>query len=134
MPYSYDADQKYAEATHTMTYPRDWTQKGAETLSLWFKGDYVNVAVPMYVAIANADGASGAVNHDDPDATCIDVWTEWTIPLQAFADQGVDLTDVDTISIGFGNKTSPQAGGSGKMYFDDIRLYTAPAEQPEPQE
>jgi len=24
-------------------------------------------------------------------------------------------------------------GGSGKMYFDDIRLYPAPAEEPEPQ-
>jgi hypothetical protein len=125
IPYLYEADRKYAEATHTIAYPRDWTQKGAETLSLWFKGDYVNDAVPMYVAIANANGVSAAVNHDDSEATRINVWTGWTIPLQAFADQGVDLTDVDTISIGFGNKTSPQAGGSGKMYFDDIRLYTA---------
>jgi hypothetical protein len=123
MPYSYDADLKYAEATHKITYPRDWTQKDAETLSLWFKGDYVNDAVPMYVAIANANGTRAVVNHDDPEATRIDVWTEWTIPLQEYADRGVDLTDVDTISIGFGNKTSPQAGGSGKMYFDDIRLY-----------
>jgi hypothetical protein len=46
------------------------------------------------------------------------------IPLQAFADQGIDLSDVDTIAIGLGtrgNMTTP--GGSGKMYFDDIRLY-----------
>jgi hypothetical protein len=131
MPYAYDADQKYAEATHKITYPRDWTQRNAETLSLWFKGDYINVAVPMYVAIANANGTRATVNHDNPNATRLDVWTEWTIPLQAFADQGVDLTDVDSISIGFGNKTSPQAGGSGNMFFDDIRLYTAPAEEPQ---
>jgi hypothetical protein len=39
----------------------------------------------------------------------------------------------NTISIGFGNKTNPEAGGSGKMLFDDIRLYPAPAEEPEPQ-
>jgi hypothetical protein len=41
-----------------------------------------------------------------------------------FADQGVDLTDVDRIAIGFGtrgNQTIPD--GRGKMYFDDIRLY-----------
>jgi hypothetical protein len=129
MPYSYNADQKYAEGTHTITYPRDWTEKGAEKLVIWFKGDWINVGVPMYVAIANATGAPAVVNHENAEATRLDVWTEWTIPLQAFADQGVDLTDVDTISIGFGNKTSPQAGGSGKMYFDDIRLYPAPAEQ-----
>jgi hypothetical protein len=134
MPYAYDADQKYAEATHKITYPRDWTQKNAETLSLWFKGDYINVAVPMYVAIANTNGTRAVVNHDNPDATRLDVWTEWTIPLQAFADQGVDLTDVDTISIGFGNKAKPQAGGSGRMFFDDIRLYTAPAEEQEQQQ
>ena len=58
--------------------------------------------------------------HDDPNATQITTWTEWTIDLQAF--QGVNLTNVNTVAIGFGTKGSPAAGGSGKMYFDDIRL------------
>jgi len=128
MPYSYDANLKYAEAIHTLTYPRNWTEKDADRLVIWFKGDWINVAVPMYVAIANTTGTPAVVNHDNPEATRIDVWTEWVIPLQAFADQGVDLTDVNTLSIGFGNKANPQAGGSGKVVFDDIRLYTAPAE------
>jgi len=38
----------------------------------------------------------------------------------------VDLTDVDKIIIGFGTKgntTTP--GGSGTVFFDDIRLYRA---------
>ena len=48
---------------------------------------------------------------------------EWTIPLQAFADQGMNLANVSTITIGFGTKNSPAAGGSGQMYCDDIRLY-----------
>jgi hypothetical protein len=55
------------------------------------------------------------------------------IPLQAFADQGLNLADVDTIAIGLGtqgNMTIP--GGSGKMFFDDIRLYRSRPE-PEPQ-
>jgi hypothetical protein len=133
MPYSYDADLKYAEATHTLTYPRDWTEKGAEKLTLWFKGDWINAAVPMYVAIANTTGTPAVVIHDNSEATRLDVWTEWTIALQVIADKGIDLTDVNTISIGFGNKTNPEAGGSGKMLFDDIRLYPAPAEEPEPQ-
>jgi len=38
-------------------------------------------------------------------------------------DQGVDLTNVNTIGIGFGDRNNPQAGSSGLMYFDDIRLY-----------
>jgi hypothetical protein len=45
-------------------------------------------------------------------------------PLQAFADQGVNLTDVDKIAIGLGSKSGMAAsGGSGTMYIDDIRLY-----------
>jgi hypothetical protein len=86
-----------------------------------------NDAEPLYVAVSNPDGIGtgnpAVVVHDDPAAAQIDTWTEWIIPLQAFADQGVDLTDVDEIAIGLGtraNMTIP--GGSGKMYFDDIRL------------
>jgi len=35
----------------------------------------------------------------------------------------VNLTNVNTISIGFGDKNNPQFGGSGLMFIDDIRLY-----------
>jgi len=35
----------------------------------------------------------------------------------------VNLANVNTISIGFGNKANPQAGGSGHVFIDDIRLY-----------
>ena len=72
------------------------------------------------------------MDHDDPNAAHTDTWTEWVIPLQEFAEQGVDLTDVDWIAIGFGIKDDmTTAGGSGTMYFDDIRLYR-PAEEPQP--
>jgi hypothetical protein len=93
----------------------------------------VNDPEPMYVALSNSTGDPAVVYHTDPAAAQIDVWTEWTIPLQLFADLGVDLTDVDSIAIGLGtqgNMTAP--GGKGKMYIDDIRLYRARPE-PEPQ-
>jgi hypothetical protein len=83
-----------------------------------------NAAEPLYVAVSNSTGTPAVVIHDDPAAAQTDTWTEWVIPLQAFADQGINLTDVDEIAIGLGtsgNLTIP--GGSGKMYFDDIRLY-----------
>jgi hypothetical protein len=83
-----------------------------------------NAAEPLYVALSNSAGAPAVVVHDDPDAATIDTWTEWVIPLQAFADQGISLTNVDRIAIGLGtrdNMTTP--GGSGKMFIDDIRLY-----------
>jgi hypothetical protein len=80
-----------------------------------------NSAEPLYVEIASG-GASGAVIHDDPAATQIDAWTQWRIDLQQFADQGVNLTNVDSISVGIGDKSNPQPGGTGIMYFDDIGL------------
>jgi hypothetical protein len=50
------------------------------------------------------------------------------IDLNAFADQGANLTDIDKLSIGFGDKYNRQAGGTGLMFFDDIRLYRPPEE------
>ena len=83
-----------------------------------------NDAEPLYVAVSNSSGTSAVVVNDDPAAAQAGIWTEWVIPLQTFADQGINLTNVDKIAIGIGtrgNTTIP--GGSGKIFIDDIRLY-----------
>jgi hypothetical protein len=99
-------------------------------LSIWFYGDASNAAEPLYVAL----NGNAVVTHDNPNAAQIEAWTEWTIDLQLFADQGVNLANVNTIAIGLGNKKNPAAGGSGTMYIDDIRLYRpAPPPEPEPE-
>jgi L-ascorbate metabolism protein UlaG (beta-lactamase superfamily) len=95
-------------------------------------GMLANTAAPMYVAIADGGGADAIVYHDDPNAAVTDTWTQWVVSLGQFADQGVDLADVDRIAIGLGDPGAPgQTGGSGKMYFDDIRLHRS-QEEPEP--
>ena len=119
MPYAYDNNLKYSEANATLVYPRDWTEEGVGVLSLWFKGASTNAAEPMYAVL----NGSAVVYHDDPDAALALEWTQWTIDLQEFASQSVDLTNVNSLGIGFGDKNSVQAGGSGKMLFDDISLY-----------
>jgi len=116
MPLYYDNSVGYSEATLTLTYPRDWTENGVTTLTIWFRGNSDNVAETLYVAL----NGSAVVSHDNPNAAQIDEWTQWDIDLQAF---GVNLANVNTIALGLGNKTNPQAGGSGTMFFDDIRLY-----------
>jgi len=120
MPFAYDNAVGKSEATLTLTYPRDWTEDGVGILSIWFRGNSNNTAEQMYVALND----SAVVSHDNPDAAKIRSWTEWTIDLQSFADQGIDLTNVNTMTIGFGNRNNPTVGGAGMMYFDDIRLYT----------
>ncbi|MHC4323661.1 MAG: DUF1349 domain-containing protein [Planctomycetota bacterium] len=104
--------------------------------TLWANQDIgiaSNDAEPIYVVVSNAAGASAVVVHEDQAAAQIDEWTQWIIPMQDLADQGINLSNVDRIAIGLGTKgntTTP--GGSGKMYFDDIRLIPL-AEEPEPE-
>ncbi len=129
MPLYYDNSVGYSEATLTLTYPRDWTEKGVNKLTIWFRGDAANAAETLYVVL----NGSAVVTHDNPDAAQITTWTQWNIDLQAFTDQGVNLANVNTIALGLGNRNpdvSGVAGGSGTMYFDDIRLYAPELEAP----
>jgi hypothetical protein len=120
MPMAYDNAVGKSEATLTLTSNSDWTVKGVNTLTIWFRGEAANAAENLYVALND----SAVVANDNPDAALKTSWTQWNIDLQAFADQGVNLANVNTITLGLGNKNNPVAGGSGMMYFDDIRLYS----------
>ncbi|MBC8218123.1 MAG: hypothetical protein H8E73_06625 [Planctomycetes bacterium] len=117
MNYAYDNTNKTSEATFTLAYPRDWTEEGVTKLSLWFRGASGNPADRMFVALGNA-----VVYHDDASATQMPGWNEWVIDLTEFA--GVNLINVNTITIGIGTKNpgAPGPGGTGTMHFDDIRL------------
>ena len=115
MPMAYDNAVGKSEATLTLTSNRDWTVNGVNTLTIWFRGSASNTAEQMYVAL----NGNARVDNDNPDAALRGSWTQWNIPLQAFADQGVNFTNVNSITIGLSSVT----GGTGMMYFDDIRLY-----------
>jgi hypothetical protein len=119
MPISYDNAVGKSEATLTLTSNRDWTVNGVNRLTIWYRGGSANAAEPMYVVL----NGNAAVTNDNPNAAQASSWTEWNIDLQAFADQGVNLANVTSITLGLGNRTNPVAGGAGMMYFDDIRLY-----------
>jgi hypothetical protein len=120
MPLSYDNNRKFSEATLTLKTSNDWTREGVANLSLWFRGLATNAAEKMYVAL----NGTAVVYQTDTSLTQKIGWTEWVIPLQTFADLGVNLTNVTSITIGFGTRGNMTvAGGTGQMYIDDIRLY-----------
>ncbi len=119
MPMSYNNAVGKSEAISVLTYPRDWTEKDVDTLTIWFRGEASNAAETLYVVL----NSNAVVNHDNPDAAKIGFWTQWNIDLARFADQGVNLANVNSITLGLGSRSNPIAGGSGMMYFDDIRLY-----------
>jgi len=117
MPVSYDnSTAGLSEVNRTLN--ADWTQDDVLTLTLFYKGNLSNDAEPMYIALNGT-----VITHDNPQAARASGWTQWDILLQDFADLGVDLTNINTMSIGFGNKANPVSGGSGYVLIDDIRLY-----------
>jgi hypothetical protein len=120
--YNNEAGVTNSEAVKTLTTPRDWTIAGVTELSLWIQGNAANAADPLYVAISNAAGAPAIMAHEDSATATQGIWTQWQISLQAFADQGINLTDVDKIAIGLGSKGGVAVGGTGTIYVDDIQL------------
>jgi hypothetical protein len=115
MPMAYDNAVGKSEATLTLTSNRDWTVNDVKTLTIWFRGEAGNAAEQLYVAL---DG-NARVDNGNPDAATLLGWTQWNIDLTRFADQGVNLANVNSITLGLSSVT----GGTGMMYFDDIRLY-----------
>jgi hypothetical protein len=131
MPYWYNNSGStgmfnYSEAKLTLSNTRDWTEENVEALSLWFYGDSANAPEQMYLVVASSTGTFVVIPYaGDAGDLKKAAWQEWNIDLREFSNAGLNLADVDSIAIGFGNRNNPQIGGSGKMYFDDIRLYRA---------
>ena len=113
----------YSEAQREWSIPQDWTRKGVKALTLWFHGDSANSAEPLYVGVQDSLGTRKDIPHENISAVMLNSWHEWNIDLQEFANAGVNLTSVKKLILGVGNRLSPQTGGTGTLYFDDIRLY-----------
>ena len=118
MPVFYDNSAGLSEVTKTLSSIRDWTIADLKKLTLFYYGDASNDPEQIYVAV----NGSALIVNDDPRAALDNEWNQWDILLQDFADQGVDLANVNSISIGLGDKINPVPGGEGHVFFDDIRL------------
>lgn len=120
MPLFYNNAAGLSEVTRSLSgSDSDWTREGVITFTLFYIGDAGNAAEPMYVAV----NGNSVVANSDLNSALVTEWTRLDIPLADFVDQGAGLANIGSLSLGFGNKTSPVAGGSGVVYFDDIRLY-----------
>ncbi len=119
MPFFYDniGAAAYSEAERTFAVPQDWTKAGIQTLVLHFLGDPNNAVEQMY---AKLNGSKVVYNGDAADITQA-WWHQWKIDLALF---GVDLLqNVTKLGIGFGDEAGTTSGASGKVFFDNVRLY-----------
>ena len=119
VPYFYDNSFKFSEAELPLSPAQDWTEHGVTVLVLYFRGEPSNTVEQMYVKVNGSK-----VLYDGEAADILQPrWEQWNIPLEEFANQGVNLRNVTKLSIGFGDEMNITAGGTGVVYFDDIRLY-----------
>ncbi len=113
---------EFSDVTISGTVTGDWLSQDIGIKS--------NIAEPMYVVLADSADNSALVNHPDPAASIIGIWTQWNIPFADFA--GVNMQAIKKISIGVGDRASTQPGTAGDLYIDDIGLYL-PTPEPEPE-
>jgi hypothetical protein len=109
--------------TSYLAIGRDWTKAGVKALTLWFYGYLYNATGATEQMYVKLNGSKVLYDGDMNDIT-EESWHEWKIDLARFAQLGVTLSDVNDVAIGFGDETNTtKQGGSGFVYFDDIRLY-----------
>jgi hypothetical protein len=106
----------------------DWNSRGLKILTLHFYGDPANNTEELYVGVESSAGGDysearyGDEGNDNNDVNEAE-WHEWLIPLSNFTEGGTDLNDVETIYVGFGDRTNTTtAGGGGYVYIDEIWL------------
>ena len=120
--YSNSASPFYSEAERTWAAPQDWTVTGADTLTLYVRGEADNDPAPVYVAVEDTAGRVAVATHIDAAATTLDDWTEWNVPFSDLTAAGVSMTAVKKMYIGVGSRTAPAPDGAGVIYVDDIRV------------
>jgi len=111
MPFFYDNSgaATYAEAKRTFDPEQDWSVQGIQSLSLYFRGVAGNTG-QLYVKINNTK-----IVYDGPTVNIVrPAWQLWNIDLSAVG----DVTSVGSLAIGIDD-----AGATGTLYLDDIRLY-----------
>jgi hypothetical protein len=118
VPVLYDNNLKVSEVELPLSPAQDWTRHGIAVLSLYFHGNPANALEQMYVKVNGVK-----VLYTEPAADLVlPRWKVWNIPLEEFANQGANLQGVTSFAIGFGDAANLRVGGTGTVFFDDIRL------------
>jgi hypothetical protein len=77
-----------------------------------------NDAASLYVVVEDSTGKTATATN----ATAVNAaaWTQWKVPLSSLT--GVNLAKVKKLYLGVGDRKTPVAGGTGRIYIDDIRV------------
>lgn len=108
-----------SEARRSWTSRQDWSIHGLGRIVLYVRGGADNVAMPLYVTIADAAGRSATTVNADANIVLATDWVEWSIAFSVLSP--VDMAQVETMVIGLGDRANP-TNGEGIVYVDDFQV------------
>ncbi len=116
----------FTELTNDFCVAQNWLVDDLQSLELHFYGYQDNIAQQLYFKVK--DTASNAATVIYPDAEDMVqseqdwLWRQWNIDLEMLSSQGVDLSNVASISIGLQRPDGDSEGGQGSIIIDQIEL------------
>jgi hypothetical protein len=113
----------FSEIERIWAAGQDWTIADADALTLYFRGKVENIQDPLYISVGDSRGAIAVIDHASASGVLSTEAQAWHIPLADLEAAGVDLTAIEKLVIGVGNRNNPQLSVStGTLYVDDIQL------------
>ncbi|MFC1765475.1 LamG domain-containing protein [Planctomycetota bacterium] len=129
MPLYFDNQEMpcYSETQRRFDQPAlDLASHGVRYLMVHFRGHPDNEVAAtdrLYLTLIDAAGTEANVIYEGTDEVLQSTqWQRWSIFLQPISGQGLDVHHVVSITLGIGDRVTPQAGGTGLIFVDDILL------------
>ncbi len=101
------------EVERAVSSRQNWTNNGVKKLVLFFHGDPGNSSRDKLYVKINGKKVTYGGSLTSP------WWKSWSVDV---ASLGINIRSIAEIAVGVGDTPLP-AGGKGKVYIDDIRLY-----------
>jgi hypothetical protein len=114
-----------SEISRSFSPVQDLTREGETSITLWIQGSQTSSAEPadsLYLVVKDTAGQEAMAVVAPPDDLLKFYWQKKSVYLSGLT--GVDLTQISEMTIGIGNRISPQTGGTGTLLIDDIVLST----------
>jgi len=123
-PFNSEVNYVPYQGTQIPLTQQNWKLGGVKILGIYVHGEPNNTLEKLYVTVQDFNNHRLKVYYPDSNEMkqqTNEDWIWWVIDLQRFEDAGVQLGKVKNLVIGLGDKATP--GGTGRIYFDNIRLY-----------
>lgn len=122
--YYYSTD--YTESTRTFHPAQDWMTIDGKVLELFFHGRMQNSSAQLYLALDDEDSETIITYPGDPNDLKNEAWQVWRIDFDTLDDPNLNLANITSITLGICPVVGkPFVSGSGRVFFDDIRLYSS---------